>query len=153
MTNYEKFKDDLEKIWRNGQQFGLHNEHPVKCSSITCCEGCRFGENSPCGCADARVGWLDQEYKEDRSKVVIVASYEDIHKSIETALKGCNDRPCSECAYMECDPLGRLCEIDLVAEQIYQDCKPVGYDEVLKTAVPPVWADWMADIIKTLKED
>lgn len=132
MTNYQKFVKELNEIWESGQQFGVKDGKPVPCSSIIACTGCKFDEfNSGCGCACNRQNWLKEDYKEDRSKVVIVASYEDIYKSIETALKGCESRDCAECAYNDCAKFGHPCEIDLVAEQIYQDCKPFNFESLL----------------------
>lgn len=139
MTNYQKFVKELTAIWESGQQFGVKNGKPAKCSSIMCCEGCKFnGEGCFGGCAVGRQDWLKEDYKEDRSNVVIVAKYEDIYKSIEKALNGCGDRPCCDCAYNELDALGYKCKIDLVAEQIYQDtisfqeCEPVGLEALMK---------------------
>lgn len=83
MTNYEKYKDKIDKIWNDGKVIGVTEDCKVtSCDEILSCNECIFNEE--CGLKSQK--WLVSEYKDpaenvDWSKVpidtpVLVREYE-----------------------------------------------------------------------------
>ena len=67
MTNYEFYKDEIEKIILDGGILALQENKLVDCDDVGC-GYCRFWNN----CNEKRKEWLNSEYKEseiDWSKV------------------------------------------------------------------------------------
>lgn len=62
MTNYEHFRNDIEKLARFGIEVALKKDTSriVPCSSI-CCDDCLFHLGT---CADKKIQWADEEYEE-----------------------------------------------------------------------------------------
>ena len=73
MTNYEKYKNDIEKFTRLNITFALDKDTKeiVKCAGFNC-NGCAF-YNSIEYCDDDKLKWADDEYIEevDWSKVAV----------------------------------------------------------------------------------
>lgn len=72
MTNYEKYKDDIERLGDNSIAFDKSNNKIVKCVDIAC-NDCAFYENFD-ACRLNAMKWAAEEYKEpevDWSKVPI----------------------------------------------------------------------------------
>lgn len=61
MTNYEHYKEQIERITRLGLGFGIDNNTGAVgyCTNIIC-EDCKFHG----GCSDKKVKWADEEYEE-----------------------------------------------------------------------------------------
>lgn len=85
MTNYEKYKDEIDKIWNDGDDFGVTKDGEVKkCDEISSCYNECFFDG---GCSLKVQKWLVSEYKDpaedvDWSKVpvdtpILVRDYED----------------------------------------------------------------------------
>lgn len=83
MTNYEKYKDKIDKIWNDGKVIGVTEDCKVtSCDEILSCNECIFNEE----CDLKSQKWLVSEYKDpaenvDWSKVpidtpVLVREYE-----------------------------------------------------------------------------
>ena len=83
MTNYEKYKDKIDKIWNDGKVIGVTEDSKVtSCDEILSCNECIFNEE----CDLKSQKWLVSEYKDpaenvDWSKVpidtpVLVREYE-----------------------------------------------------------------------------
>lgn len=83
MTNYEKYKDKIDKIWNDGKVIGVTADCKVtSCDEILSCNECIFNEE----CDLKSQKWLVSEYKDpaenvDWSKVpidtpVLVREYE-----------------------------------------------------------------------------
>lgn len=83
MTNYEKYKDKIDKIWNDGKVIGVTEDCKVtSCDEISSCNECIFNEE----CDLKSQKWLVSEYKDpaenvDWSKVpidtpVLVREYE-----------------------------------------------------------------------------
>lgn len=73
MTNYEKYKDDIEKLQSNSIAFDKSKNKIVKCMNIIC-EDCAFYEKFD-NCRLNAMKWAAEEYKEpevDWSKVPVV---------------------------------------------------------------------------------
>lgn len=66
MTNFEKYKDEIAKIVRNGKFISLNKNTRVlgECGSISC-YNCRFLGN----CAIEALEWLYEEYQEPAPKL------------------------------------------------------------------------------------
>ena len=60
MTNYEKFKDLLDKFGVCNIKWGVKNGEPVECDAKIACRDCEFAGS----CTKKRLEWLDSEYKE-----------------------------------------------------------------------------------------
>lgn len=72
MTNYEKYKDDIEKLQSNSIAFDKSKNKIVKCMNIIC-EDCAFYEKFD-NCRLNAMKWAAEEYKEpevDWSKVPV----------------------------------------------------------------------------------
>lgn len=72
MTNFEKYKDDIEKLQSTSVAFDKSNNKIVKCMNIIC-EDCTFYENFD-SCRLNAMKWAAEEYKEpeiDWSKVPV----------------------------------------------------------------------------------
>jgi hypothetical protein len=75
MTNYEKYKEQIEKITRLGFTFALNKdtEEIVACPDFSC-SNCTFNSTYLNGCAKEKFKWVDEEYIEqetDWSKVPV----------------------------------------------------------------------------------
>lgn len=75
MTNYEKYKEQIEKITRLGFTFALNKdtEEIVACPNFSC-SNCTFNSTHLKGCAKEKFKWVDEEYIEqeiDWSKVAV----------------------------------------------------------------------------------
>lgn len=84
MTNYEKYKDEIDKIWESEDDFGVTKDNKVKsCMEISPCRECIFDSD----CSIGSQKWLVSEYKDpaenvDWSKVpvdtpILVKDYEN----------------------------------------------------------------------------
>lgn len=84
MTNYEKYKDKIDKIWNDGKVIGVTEDCKVtSCDKISSCNECIFNEE----CVLNSQKWLVSECKDpaedvDWSKVpvdtpILVRDYED----------------------------------------------------------------------------
>lgn len=83
MTNYEKYKDEIDKIWKNGSDISVTKDNKVRSCDITPCSECIFDD--VCGFKTQK--WLVSECKDpaedvDWSKVpvdtpILVRDYED----------------------------------------------------------------------------
>ena len=77
MTNYEYWKDELLKMWKSGNNFGVVDDTPQPCTAIPCgpCGKCAFwGMTNISSCALCRKEWLNDthvKYQTDWSKVPI----------------------------------------------------------------------------------
>lgn len=76
MTNYEYYKEQIEKIARMGQKVAIKKDtnEIVSCVDIVsgCCDDCLFGGYG--NCAQKAMAWADAEYIEpevDWSKVAV----------------------------------------------------------------------------------
>lgn len=74
MTNYEWYKEEIEKYWKDGVPIAVVNGKVRRCSDIDgCCGICEFSKKRvPCSITAQR--WLVSEYKEpevDWSKVPV----------------------------------------------------------------------------------
>lgn len=74
MTNYEKYKIQIEKFTRLSVDFALdkHTKEIVKCAKFNC-KNCVFG-NVNASCSENKINWADEEYIEleiDWTKVPI----------------------------------------------------------------------------------
>lgn len=72
MTNYEHYKEQIDKIVRMGRKvaFDMNTHRPDTCTNIRC-ENCLFNINF---CNSTALKWADEEYVEpgvDWSKVVV----------------------------------------------------------------------------------
>ena len=88
MTNYEKYKKQIEKFARLSISFALNkdNKEIIGCAGHIC-DDCAFN-NSSGGCDDNKIDWADAEYIEqevDWSKVPvdtpILVSNDNVHWS------------------------------------------------------------------------
>lgn len=75
MTNYEHYKEQIEKITRLGFTFALNKdtEEIVACPGFSC-SNCTFNRKHLNGCAKEKFKWADEEYIEqetDWSKVPV----------------------------------------------------------------------------------
>lgn len=75
MTNYEYYKEQIEKITRLGFTFALNKdtEEIVACPGFSC-SNCIFNSTYLNGCAKEKFKWVDEEYIEqetDWSKVPV----------------------------------------------------------------------------------
>lgn len=76
MTHYEYWKDELLKIWKSGDQFGIVDDTPQACTDINSCYDCQIGScnNTSKACKTIRANWLEAnciQYETDWSKVPI----------------------------------------------------------------------------------
>jgi hypothetical protein len=74
MTNYEKYKKQIEKFARLSISFALNkdNKEIIECAGHIC-DDCAFN-NSSGGCDDNKIDWADAEYIDpevDWSKVAV----------------------------------------------------------------------------------
>lgn len=61
MTNYEKYKDKIDKIWNDGKVIGVTEDCKVtSCDEISSCNECIFNEE----CDLKSQKWLVSEYKD-----------------------------------------------------------------------------------------
>lgn len=65
MTNYEKYKEQIEKITRLGFTFALKKDTKeiVACPGFLC-NDCTFNAKFFNGCAEGKLEWADEEYIE-----------------------------------------------------------------------------------------
>lgn len=74
MTNYEKYKDKIDKFWNDELTFGFTKDNALKtCDEISTCQECIFDGD---GCDLKSQKWLVSEYKDpaenvDWSKVLV----------------------------------------------------------------------------------
>lgn len=74
MTNYETFKERLNKFGACGIKWGVKNGEPVWCDANLECRECELYSGD--SCCENRLEWLDKEYIEhgiDWSKVPVDA--------------------------------------------------------------------------------
>lgn len=71
MTNYEHYKEQIEKITRLGFTFALNKdtEEIVACPNFSC-SNCTFNSTYLNGCAKEKFKWADEEYIEPKEKEV-----------------------------------------------------------------------------------
>lgn len=76
MTNYEHYKEQIERFARMGQKVAIKKDtnEIVSCVDIVsgCCDDCLFGGYG--NCAQKAIAWADEEYIEpevDWSKVAV----------------------------------------------------------------------------------
>lgn len=66
MTNYEKYKDKIDKIWNDGKVIGVTEDCKVtSCDEILSCNECIFNEE----CDLKSQKWLVSEYKDPAENV------------------------------------------------------------------------------------
>lgn len=66
MTNYEKYKDEIDKIWNEGKIIGVTEDCKLtSCDKILHCNECIFNE----GCDLKSQKWLVSEYKDPAEDV------------------------------------------------------------------------------------
>ena len=73
MTNYEKYKDDIEKLGDKRVAFDKFKNKIVRCAMLFACEDCAFYANRD-DCTLNAMRWAAEEYKEpevDWSKVPV----------------------------------------------------------------------------------
>lgn len=75
MTNYEHYKNEIEKIVRMGRMIAVEEKtgKVTSCNQITCAQ-CRFDSCSAGNCDAAALAWADAEYIEsevDLTKVPV----------------------------------------------------------------------------------
>ena len=73
MTNYEKYKDDIEKLGNKRVAFDKSKNKMVRCAVLFACEDCAFYANRD-DCTLNAMKWAAEEYKEpeiDWSKVPV----------------------------------------------------------------------------------
>ena len=66
MTNYEKYKETIIEILKNGDALALVKGKPQGCNN-TDCEDCEWIDDCNLGgnfCYERERGWLESEYKE-----------------------------------------------------------------------------------------
>lgn len=72
MTNFEKYREEIERITRLGLDFGLNAKtNEINLCQRMDCTGCKFYDG---GCSDEKLKWAYEEYQEpavDWSKVPI----------------------------------------------------------------------------------
>lgn len=70
MTNYEHYKEQIEKITRLGFTFALNKdtEEIVACPGFSC-SNCTFNTEHLNGCAKGKLKWADEEYVELKPKI------------------------------------------------------------------------------------
>lgn len=71
MTNYEYYKEQIEKITRLGFTFALNKdtEEIVACPGFSC-NNCTFKAKFFNGCAKEKLEWANEEYIEPKEKEV-----------------------------------------------------------------------------------
>lgn len=70
MTNYEHFKEQIEKITRLGFTFALNKdtEEIVACPGFPC-SNCTFNSKHLNGCAKEKFKWADSEHVEQEQEI------------------------------------------------------------------------------------
>lgn len=70
MTNYEYYKEQIEKITRLGFTFALNKdtEEIVACPGFSC-SNCIFNSTYLNGCAKEKFKWVDSEYVEQEQEI------------------------------------------------------------------------------------
>lgn len=63
MTNYERYKNEIDKIVRMGRMVAVEEKtgRVTSCNQITCFE-CKFDSCSSVDCDTAALAWADEEY-------------------------------------------------------------------------------------------
>ena len=61
MTNYEKFKNEIEAL---GYNFGVTKAQEICFCQTMECNDCIFSMSEECSCVPTKVCWLYEEYKE-----------------------------------------------------------------------------------------
>lgn len=71
MTNYEHYKEQIEKITRLGFTFALNKdtEEIVACTDFSC-SNCTFNSKHLNGCAKEKFKWVDEEYIDTKEQEV-----------------------------------------------------------------------------------
>lgn len=71
MTNYERYKTEIEKITRMGRCVAVEeNTGKVTSCNIITCLHCKFDSCSAGNCDAAALAWADAEYIEPEEKEV-----------------------------------------------------------------------------------
>lgn len=75
MTNYERYKNEIDKIVRMGRMVAVEEKtgRVTSCSQITCFE-CKFDSCSSVDCDTAALAWADAEYIESKDLMQIEVS-------------------------------------------------------------------------------
>ena len=89
MTNYEKFKNEIEAL---GYDFGVTKTQEICFCQTMKCNDCIFNISKECSCAPTKVRWLYEEAKEVFPITIQEKHFLEILQGSSYIARDCDDR-------------------------------------------------------------